>query len=63
MRGDDIQPLVQVPVGGGIADPGVRSEGVQFGAVAQPAQHQAHLRGDRGRPLPGPGPGAGADAG
>ncbi len=52
--GDHVQRLVQVPVGGGVADVRGGGEGVQVGAVAQPAQHQQHLGVHRGRPLPGP---------
>ena len=52
--GGNVQGLTQVAVGGGVADVRVRGEGVQVGAVAQPAQHEEHLGEYRACPLPGP---------
>ena len=38
VRGNDVQRLLQTPIGGGVADAGVADEGVQVCAVPQPPQ-------------------------
>jgi hypothetical protein len=58
--GDDVEAFVQVPVGGGDADPGLQRQGAQVQPVAQPAQHQGDLGVHRGRPLLGTSAGAAA---
>ncbi|WP_175484320.1 hypothetical protein [Modestobacter sp. DSM 44400] len=54
LRGDGVQPLVQIAVGGGDADPGVAGQQPQVQAVPKPAQHQddlgVHRAGPLGRP-------------
>lgn len=73
VRGDHVQRLMQVAVGGGVTDAGVAGKGVQVRAVTQPPQHEQHLvvhgRGPLPRagawpaPMPGDPPGDRAENG
>ena len=53
--GDDLQGLVQVPVGGGLRDCAVAGQGPHFGAVLEPPQHHNGLDSGGGGPLMGAG--------
>lgn len=54
LRGDGVQTLVQIAVGGGDADPGVADSAAAGGGVSQPGQQQedlcVHRAGPLGRP-------------
>ena len=63
VRGDGVQALVQIAIGGGVADGRVGGERMQVDAVAQPAQHQQHLSMHGGRALPRPRLGTAPDPG
>src|SRR4051794_31034001 len=53
VRGDHVQPHVQIPVSGGVADARIAGEGVQVGAVAPRGPLLASHRADAGGGLPG----------
>jgi Prokaryotic E2 family E len=52
LAGEDLDDLVQVPVGGGPRDAVIAGQGVRAGAVAEPAQHQHGLPEAGQRPAP-----------
>ena len=52
---DDLQGLVQVPVGSGLRDPAIAGQGPHIGAVLEPPQHQNGLDPGGGGPLAGSG--------